>query len=50
MYLNCCYFLNSALTKCRCYDADMIGIYPIWELIMGGSYTCVGQGVYGKSL
>ena len=49
MYLNCCcYFLSSALTKCRCSDADMIGIYPIWELIMGEAIHVWGKGYMGN--
>ena len=49
MYLNCCcYFLSSALTKCRCSDADMIEIYPIWELIMGEAIHVWGKGYMGN--
>ena len=48
MSLYCCYFLSSALTKCRCYGADMIGIYTIWELIMGEAIHVWGKRYMGN--
>ena len=35
-------------TKCRCYGADMIGIYTIWELIMGEAIHVWGKGYMGN--